>query len=60
MTNEAFARARIDAVLAAQVRDAVDTNATPFEVMSPDGISECTRWRHIAALAAAEQTIRED
>jgi type I restriction enzyme R subunit len=37
MTNEAFARVKIDALLAAQGRDALDTNAVRFEVQLPDG-----------------------
>ncbi len=37
MSNEAFARVRIDALLAAQGWDALDTNAVRFEVQLPDG-----------------------
>lgn len=37
MTNEAFARVKIDALLAAQGWDALDTNAVRFEVQLPDG-----------------------
>ena len=37
MTNEAFARVKIDALLAAQGWDTLDTNAVRFEVMLPDG-----------------------
>ena len=33
MTNEAFARVKIDALLAAQGWDTLDTNAVRFEVM---------------------------
>lgn len=60
MTNEAFARVKIDALLAAQAWDTLDTNAVPFEVMLPEGISECVRRRHVATPAAAEQNFRED
>ena len=60
MTNEAFARAKIDALLALQGWDALDSNAVPFEVMLPDGIAECVRRRHITVPAAAEQNFRED
>jgi type I restriction enzyme, R subunit len=34
MTNEAFARVKIDALLAAQGWDALDTNAVRFEVQT--------------------------
>jgi type I restriction enzyme, R subunit len=37
MTNEAFARVKIDALLTAQGWDTLDTNAVRFEVMLPDG-----------------------
>ena len=37
MTNEAFARVKIDTLLAAQGWDTLDTNAVRFEVMLPDG-----------------------
>ncbi|MCA3069433.1 MAG: DEAD/DEAH box helicase family protein [Rhodocyclaceae bacterium] len=37
MSNEAFARVKIDALLAAQGWDTVDTNAVRFEVQLPDG-----------------------
>jgi type I restriction enzyme R subunit len=37
MTNEAFARVKIDALLSAQGWDTLDTNAVRFEVMLPDG-----------------------
>ncbi len=37
MTNEAFARVKIDALLAAQGWDVLDTNAVRFEVQLPDG-----------------------
>ena len=37
MTNEAFARVKIDALLAAQSWDVLDTNAVRFEVQLPDG-----------------------
>ncbi|MCC7288341.1 MAG: DEAD/DEAH box helicase family protein [Burkholderiaceae bacterium] len=37
MTNEAFARVKIDALLAAQGWDTLDANAARFEVMLPDG-----------------------
>ena len=37
MTNEAFARVKIDALLAAQGWDTLDTNAVRFEVKLPDG-----------------------
>ena len=37
MTNEAFARVKIDALLAAQGWDTLDTNAVRFEVQLPDG-----------------------
>lgn len=36
MTNEAFARVKIDALLAAQGWDTLDTNAVRFEVQLPD------------------------
>ena len=39
MSNEAFSRVKIDTLLAARVWDALDTNAMPFEVMLPEGIS---------------------
>ena len=35
MTNEAFARVKIDALLAAQGWDTLDTNAVRFEVSCP-------------------------
>ena len=60
MTNDAFARAKIHALLAAHGCDTLDTNAVRFEVMLPDGISECARRQHIAAPAAAKQNFRED
>lgn len=37
MSNEAFARVKIDALLAAQGWDVLDTNAVRFEVQLPDG-----------------------
>lgn len=37
MTNEAFARVKIDALLAAQGWDTLDTNAVRLEVQLPDG-----------------------
>jgi type I restriction enzyme R subunit len=37
ISNEAFARVKIDALLAAQGRDVLDTNAVRFEVQLPDG-----------------------
>ena len=37
MRNEAFARVKIDALLAAQGWDTLDTNAVRFEVQLPDG-----------------------
>jgi type I restriction enzyme R subunit len=37
MTNEAFARVKIDALLAAQGWDVLDTTAVRFEVQLPDG-----------------------
>ena len=37
MSNEAFARMKIDALLAAQGWDTLDTNAVSFEVQLPDG-----------------------
>jgi len=37
MSNEAFARVKIDALLAAQGWDTLDTNAVRFEVQLPDG-----------------------
>lgn len=37
MTNEAFARVKIDALLAAQGWDTLDTTAVRFEVQLPDG-----------------------
>jgi len=37
MSNEAFARMKIDALLAAQGWDTLDTNAVRFEVQLPDG-----------------------
>ncbi len=37
MTNEAFARVKIDALLAAQGWDTLDTHAVRFEVQLPDG-----------------------
>ena len=37
MTNEAFARVKIDALLAAQGWDTLDMNAVRFEVQLPDG-----------------------
>ena len=37
MKNEAFARVKIDALLAAQGWDTLDTNAVRFEVQLPDG-----------------------
>lgn len=37
MTNEAFSRVKIDALLTAQGWDTLDTNAVRFEVMLPDG-----------------------
>jgi hypothetical protein len=38
VSNEAFARVKIDALLAAQGWDTQDANAVRFEVMLPDGI----------------------
>ena len=43
MTNEAFARVKIDAMLAAQGWDTLDTNAVRFEAQLPDG----TRADHV-------------
>lgn len=43
MTNEAFSRVRIDALLTAQGWDTLNTNAVRFEVMLPDG----TRADHV-------------
>ena len=60
MSNEAFARVKIDALFAAQGWDELDTHAVPFEVMLPDRFSECVRRWYIAVPAAAEQTFRED
>ena len=60
MTNEAFARGKNDALLAAQAWDALDTNGVPFEVMLPEGVPEYVCWRHIATPAAAKQNFRED
>jgi len=37
MSNEAFARVRIDALLSAQGWDTLDTNAVRFEIQLPDG-----------------------
>ena len=37
MSNEAFARVRIDALLAAQNWNIQDANAVRFEVVLPDG-----------------------
>lgn len=37
MTNEAFARVKIDALLAVQGWDVLDTNAVRSEVQLPDG-----------------------
>jgi type I restriction enzyme, R subunit len=37
MSNEAFARVKIDALLAAQGLDTLDNNAVRFEVQLPDG-----------------------
>jgi type I restriction enzyme R subunit len=37
MSNEAFARVKIDSLLAAQGWDVLDTNAVRFEVQLPDG-----------------------
>ncbi len=37
MTNEAFARAQIDALLEAQGWDLLDSSAVRFEVQLPDG-----------------------
>ena len=53
-------RVKIDTLLAARVWDALDTNAMPFEVMLPEGISERVRRRHIATPAAAEKNFGED
>jgi hypothetical protein len=43
MSNEAFARVKIDALLAAQGWDTLDTNAVRFEVQlaAPDVPSDC-------------------
>lgn len=38
MTNEAFARVKIDALLAAHGWNRLDSNAVRFEVMLPDGV----------------------
>ena len=38
MTNEAYARVKIDTLLAAQVWGPLDTNALPFEVMPPENL----------------------
>ena len=38
MTNEAYARVKIDTLLAAQVWGPLDTNAAPFEVMPPENL----------------------
>lgn len=60
MSNEAFSRVKIYTLLAARVWDALDTNAMPFGVMLPEGISERVRRRHIATSAAAEKNFGED
>ena len=60
MTNETFARVKIDALLAAQGWDTLDTNAMPFEVMLPEGSSERVRRRHIATPAEAKKNFGED
>ena len=60
MTNEAFARVKIDTLLAARVWDALDTNAMPFKVMPPEGISERVRRRHVTTPATAEKNFGED
>ena len=60
MSNEAFSRVKIDTLLAARGWDALDTNAMPFEVMLPEGISERVCRRHIATPAAAEKNFGED
>ncbi|HZT56696.1 MAG TPA: hypothetical protein VFA35_10745 [Burkholderiaceae bacterium] len=56
MTNEAFARVKIDSLLAAQGWDTLDTNAVRFEVQLPDGTRAdyvlCDR--HGRALAVIE------
>ena len=60
MTKEAFARVNVDTLLAARVWDALDTNALPFEVKLPEGISERVRRRHIATPAAAAKNFGEN
>ena len=60
MSNEACARVKIDALLAAQGWDTLDTNAARSEVMLSDGFSECARSQHIVAPAAAEKNFGED
>jgi type I restriction enzyme R subunit len=63
MTNEAFARVKIDALLAAQGWDTLDTNAVRFEVQLPDGTSAdyvlCDRHgRSLAVIEAKRYSVR--
>ena len=60
MTNEAFACVKIDALLAAQGWDTLNTNAVRCEATLHEGNSECARRWPIAALAVVEQTFGRD
>lgn len=59
MTNEAFARVKIDALLAAQAWDTLDTNAVRFEVQLPDGTRAdrvlCDRHGHALTVIEAKR-----
>lgn len=59
MSNEAFARVKIDALLAAQGWDVLDTNAVRFEVQLPDGTRAdyvlCDRYGRSLAVIEAKR-----
>ena len=50
MTNEAFARVRIDVLLAARGRDTLDTNAVRFEANCPTAHALTMYWSTVTAV----------
>ena len=65
MTNEAFARVKIDALLAAHGWDVLDPNAVRFEVQLPDGTRAdyvlCDRHgRSLAVIEAKRYSVTFD
>ncbi len=63
MSNDAFARVKIDALLAAQGWDTLDTNTVRFEVQLPDGTRNdyvlCDRHgRSLAVIEAKRYSAR--